>query len=248
MYYISIDKESKTAYYIQLMNSIITAIDAGILRDRDKLPTEDEIIECLNVSRFVVRQAYENLLKAGYIISTRGKGSYIAQRKPIRITFDRLFNLDSVLREHGVEVRAQLVLREVLKEPSQMKTVLDLEAGDSCFHVIQVLCDINRNPYIIQEYCFPYALYTGIENRYMPGSHILDLLEHDYKLKPVEVKSVFSAINANNKVALLLNLDYKAPVVEIRSVLVDEHGKSLFAQRAYFDATRFEADSEVLDA
>ena len=248
MYYITLDKESKTAYYVQLMNSIISAIDTGILRDRDKLPTEDEIIECLNVSRFVVRQAYENLLKAGYIVSTRGKGSFVAQRKPLKLHFNRLFSLKQVLSENHVRVTDRLILREVLSEDNPMERELRLKPDERCFHVIHVLCDANNNPYIYQEYFFPLNLYPGLETAFTLDRPVLDILEKDYHLEAVEIRNLFLAQNASPRLALLLNLDPEAPVIGFDSIVLGPDQKPLMVQRSYFDAAKAGLESEIRNA
>ena len=122
MYYITLDKESKTAYYVQLMNSIINAIDNGILRDRDKLPTEDEIIECLNVSRFVVRQAYENLLNRTstpeapwYVVPADRK--WFARYLVSQVVLDTLEAINPQFPELSAQERATLAeCRRILEE------------------------------------------------------------------------------------------------------------------------------------
>ena len=48
MNYIRIDKFSKTPLYIQLKESIKNAIQTGVLKDKDKLPTEEFIGQVFN--------------------------------------------------------------------------------------------------------------------------------------------------------------------------------------------------------
>lgn len=91
---IHINKHIKTAYYIQLRDSIVRSIENNTLKHLDKLPTEKDICEVFNLSRTVVRKAYSLLEDEGYIKTIQGQGSIVTKRK----TFN--FNLDYFLNNH----------------------------------------------------------------------------------------------------------------------------------------------------
>ena len=67
MNYIHLNKFLSTPLYLQLKESIKNAILSGELKDKEKLPTEESICTVFNVSRPVVRQAYNELIKEGLI-------------------------------------------------------------------------------------------------------------------------------------------------------------------------------------
>ena len=58
--YIKINKYSSVPLYEQIRQCIIEAIQKGILKPGQKLPTEECICKACGVSRPVVRQAYTN--------------------------------------------------------------------------------------------------------------------------------------------------------------------------------------------
>jgi GntR family transcriptional regulator, transcriptional repressor for pyruvate dehydrogenase complex len=75
-------------------------IGAGRLAPGTRLPTEQELMAALGVSRTVVREAVSALRADGLIITRQGSGAYVAadvSRVPFRIDPDGLSSIDDVL-------------------------------------------------------------------------------------------------------------------------------------------------------
>jgi DNA-binding transcriptional regulator YhcF (GntR family) len=75
---IHIDEYSATPKYLQLTNSILTAIEAGKIGKDDMLPSINELSFELEISRDTAEKGYKHLKKIGVIGSVPGKGYYIA--------------------------------------------------------------------------------------------------------------------------------------------------------------------------
>ena len=86
--FIHIDEYSATPKYLQLTNSILTAIEAGKIHKNDMLPSINELSYELEISRDTAEKGYKYLKKIGVIASIPGKGYYIAStdfRQTLRI-------------------------------------------------------------------------------------------------------------------------------------------------------------------
>ena len=75
---IILDRNKGLPLYIQLKNEIVKAIRAGEFKVGDRMMTERELAQTLNVSRKTVSHAYNLLEKDKIILSHQGKGTYIA--------------------------------------------------------------------------------------------------------------------------------------------------------------------------
>lgn len=84
-----IDNSTISPYYIQIVGSIRYDIDAGNLRVGDKLPSEAELCEQFNVSRVTVRRALDELKRAGYLETRRGKGTFIKSTRDLLLVQTR---------------------------------------------------------------------------------------------------------------------------------------------------------------
>ncbi|GAA2689620.1 GntR family transcriptional regulator [Streptomyces lunalinharesii] len=69
--------------YVRIAMSLKGRILAGHYRPGQRLPSEDDLAAAMAASRSTVRQALSELRDAGYVVSRRGSGSYVADPLPI---------------------------------------------------------------------------------------------------------------------------------------------------------------------
>jgi DNA-binding FadR family transcriptional regulator len=96
-----------------LVRRLTDEIVGGRLQPGARLPTEQQLVEALGVSRTVVREAVAALRADGLVVTRQGVGAFVAthwQRRPFRIDPDELQSLDKLLNvmelRTGVEVEA----------------------------------------------------------------------------------------------------------------------------------------------
>ena len=94
--------------YSQLAEYLRNQIKAGVLKPGDKMIGENEIVELLKVSRTTVRSALNQLVKEGYIVRYRGKGSFISEPK-LKRDINYLYNFTENIREAGSVPSSQVL-------------------------------------------------------------------------------------------------------------------------------------------
>ena len=75
--FIHVDEYSATPKYLQLTNSILTAIENGKLQKDDMLPSINELSYELEISRDTAEKGYKYLKKLGVVGSNPGKGYFV---------------------------------------------------------------------------------------------------------------------------------------------------------------------------
>ncbi|GAM55804.1 transcriptional regulator, gntR family [Vibrio ishigakensis] len=73
--------QTATPLYIQITQLLQARIDKGELAAGSKLPSENQLVESLGVSRVTVRKALAQLAEMGYTVSEKGRGTFVAYRK-----------------------------------------------------------------------------------------------------------------------------------------------------------------------
>lgn len=63
--------------YKQIEQYILGQIEAGVWRENDKLPTEDELSKQFGVSRITAKSALNSLVHSGLLFRKRGKGTFV---------------------------------------------------------------------------------------------------------------------------------------------------------------------------
>ncbi len=80
-----IDKFSRKAIYEQLIEGIEREILAGLLPEREQLPSIRELSATLGVNPNTIQKAFLELDRAGIIISSQGRGCFVAAGAKERI-------------------------------------------------------------------------------------------------------------------------------------------------------------------
>ena len=128
---LQIDFRSGLPIYTQIVNQVQTQIAGGILKPGDQLPTVRALAEELRVNFNTVARAYRILDEARIISTQQGRGTYITEIPPPRVTeklrmeslqalteryIDEAMRLGSSKAEISEMVKDQLRAREATNE------------------------------------------------------------------------------------------------------------------------------------
>ena len=112
-----IDKMSRKPIYEQIVEGIEREIVTGLIGERDQLPSIRELSAILGTNPNTIQKAFLDLDRAGVIVSTPGRGCFVAegavarirQRLIARIT--QIGDIASELANAGIDV--ELVISAV---------------------------------------------------------------------------------------------------------------------------------------
>lgn len=77
-----LDRDSNMPLYMQFKMILLGKIKSGELKPGSIMKTEFELCDEYGISRYPVRQAMEELVAEGYLIRTRGKGTFVSNELP----------------------------------------------------------------------------------------------------------------------------------------------------------------------
>lgn len=87
--------------YIKVYNELLKNIQEGLYSEQDKLPSENELAQQMNVSRMTLRQSLNLLQEDGIIESKKGVGTFI-KREALQ-SIEGLEYIGDVLKKCGIE-------------------------------------------------------------------------------------------------------------------------------------------------
>lgn len=130
-----IDESSSTPIWLQLKNRIVYLITSGYYRPGDKLPTVRELAISLKINYNTVNKVYLSLLHDGYLMSRRGKGTFVnelgrpetlVEDSPADVVIDLMIN-----QCLGLGVPLDDVVNQVTKRVERRRSRTDAtEDGD----------------------------------------------------------------------------------------------------------------------
>ena len=113
---IFISNTSGQPIYEQIMAQIKDKILKGQLKAEDPLPSIRLLAKELRISVITTKRAYEELERAGFIVTMAGKGSYVAPRDPGIMREEHLRRVEQSLSAAVEEARTGGVTKEEVME------------------------------------------------------------------------------------------------------------------------------------
>ena len=162
--------------YERIVSWVQTEIENRALSRRDKLPSENELMERFRVSRQTVRRAMEELTEKGVVEGRRGSGTYVtvntrryAAGKEIRIAVMLTYvdtyifpsiikGIESVLSSEGCTLQIAMTDNAVEKERMLLKEFIHTQSVDGI--IAETVKSALPNPNM--------ELYREIENMGIP--------------------------------------------------------------------------------
>jgi len=123
--------------YQQLKDLIIGRISDGELRPSDRVPSENELVEAMNVSRMTANRALRELTDEGFVKRVAGRGTFVADFR----ARSHVLEVHSIGEE--IERRGNTHSSEVLQISRQhargeVAKALHVEQGTDVFHLLLV--------------------------------------------------------------------------------------------------------------
>ncbi len=132
-----LDRHSPVPLYQQLSDLISREIEDGVLKPGDPLPSENALMKQYEVSRYVVRQTFNNLSRQGLIFTQHGRGSFVCFRR-IDKPLDVLQSYHAGMHKSGIEVSVGIAHKAILQPPEPVAAQMELPADSQVFYLERV--------------------------------------------------------------------------------------------------------------
>lgn len=214
-----LDKSSHVPLYRQLYAKLIAQIEAAELKVGDRVPSERELAEQLNVSRITARQAIDALVETGLVYREQGRGTFVAEPKKRGLQGFTSFSEDLVARGHTPSSR--VVTQELVPAGEKWQQILKIGPDEPVFHLVRVrLAD--EQPVAIQSTHLNHRLCPGIEHEDFECQSLFTVLRTKYYVHPAWTEVEMEALPATAEAARLLEIKAGEPVMVVRGVTFTE--------------------------
>lgn len=124
-----IDLKSRKSIYQQVVDNLKELIIKGVLHADDKLPSVRDLSKTLLINPNTVSKAYKELEREGYIYTTNGLGTFVAEPPKAQVDNKRLdeiktqlsFYIDELFYAGLDEKEATSLVQEIIKKRGDNK-------------------------------------------------------------------------------------------------------------------------------
>ena len=243
MYYLFVNKSSKTPIYQQLATSIRQAIADHVLNHDDQLPTDDDICVQFGISNIVVKQAYSVLTKEHLINRVRGKGTFVTTVPKVEANIHDFQNVEAQYAQLGIVKKLNLI--EVVDRHDLAYQFLNLKEGDLAYRIM-ITAIYHKTPVYMQELILPSSLFPNLDKVFINPNYSVSLLakdmyqlplthsSHDFNIENLMSSSAQMLQVTRNEASYVYNSTYfgsdERPLFFIRSTIPGRYLKLTYTQ------------------
>ena len=123
--------------YQQVKDLIIEQISTGALQVRDRVPSENELVESTGVSRMTANRALRELTDEGYVERIAGSGTFVADLKATSHLLE-VRNIADEVALRGHRHSSSVLEQRRISANDRTAAALKIGANDPVFHVMLV--------------------------------------------------------------------------------------------------------------
>jgi len=221
--------------YQQLKDLIIGRISSGDLQPADRVPSENELVESMQVSRMTANRALRELHDEGYVERIAGRGTFVSDFRSQSHLLE-VQNIADEIAGRGHSHTSKVIRQSRQHARGEVARALHVEQGTEVFHLLLVHYE-NGAP-------------VQVEDRYVLAAFAPHCLEQDFEqvtpsayltaVAPLqEAEQVVRAAMPNKAVSQRLNMDEGEPaLVVIRRTW--SRGRPVTFSRLHHPASRYE--------
>ncbi len=232
----NVDRSTPVPVYYQLKLLIKGAIDSGILRNGEPIPTEAELSAELGVSRPTIRQCMAELVNEGYLSRMKGKGSFVSRPK-IEVNYiAKHESFHTIIKNCGYTPSTRVLAFERIDGIPSINDKLQIPESEQLFHLSR-LCMADGEPMLFSESYTQASRFDGLLAYNFAEQSLYTTLRDVYHTPIVVVKREISAANATQRDAGMLDIPKNKAICLVYNLAYDDADRPV-----EYSASRYRGD------
>ena len=206
-----ISKSAPEPIYLQIKQIIQQRIDSGEWPAGQKLPSENELVNALEVSRMTINRALRELTQEGLIRRVHGVGSFVAEARR-HASLIELQDIALEIEHDGKRHRIRLLQQTSVHADPFIADALEISLGDPVFYLSAVHYQDELPIQLESRYVNAKAMPRFMQqdfSRITPTAYLLE------QFKPDEMEHRVSAVMPDPEVRELLAMQAGQPCLRL---------------------------------
>lgn len=224
----AIHPESPEPLYLQVKEFIVNGIRSGEWGATRRLPSENALVQRLNVSRMTVHRALRELKSEGVIVRVPGRGTFVSPEKPLSTLLETQ-DIAEEIRGRGARYEARVETLEAVPADREVAAALGIKPGERVFHSVIVHLENGApvqfeerwiNPVIAPHY-LEQDFTRRTPHRYLTMNAPITEVEHVlHAIRPDPRVQAFLGVGENEPCLLLARRTWNNAVTATRSFFI----------------------------
>ncbi|MFU8862068.1 MAG: GntR family transcriptional regulator [Cyclonatronaceae bacterium] len=208
--------------YYQIYEELLDQIRDGQFKEKDRFPSDTELVEKYKVSRGTIREAIKLLFQQGFIVREQGKGTFVTYNK-IEQNPDKLIGFTELMKRHNIKPTARIVEKVVVDAPPNIRQLLQLDHGGRAVRIVRIRYGDNK-PLIIERSWFNEHYFRPVFDMDLEKNSIYELLYRHTQTRLGMATQRIEAISAGQSELEYLKVPLGTPLLLIKRLIQTKEG------------------------
>ncbi|MBW1713050.1 MAG: histidine utilization repressor [Deltaproteobacteria bacterium] len=204
-------RDQPLALFQQVKNHILERIESGQWPPETRIPSENELVQALGVSRMTAHRALRELTAEGFLVRVQGVGTFVARRKPQSALLE-IKSISEDIAQRGGRHSSDVLLLAQEKAGPDLALAMNLARGAPVFRSIIVHRDNGLPVQLADRYVNPALApdYLNQDFRTMTPSQYL------FQVAPLtEAEHLVEAVLPDEQTQKLLEMEAGQPCLVV---------------------------------
>jgi len=206
-----ISKAAPEPIYLQIKNLIAKRIESGEWRAGQKLPSENDLVNALEVSRMTINRALRELTQQGLVERVHGLGSFVAER-PRHASLIELQDIALEIEQGGGHHRSRVLSQESVHASPAVTELMQVSESAPLYRLRAVHYQDDLPLQLESRYVNPDAMPEFIQQDFSRTTATAYLLG---QFKPDEMEHRVRAILPDQQTRELLQMPPGQPCLQL---------------------------------
>jgi GntR family transcriptional regulator len=220
--------------YQRIQSVIRKRINSGELQPGDAVPSERDLARTHHVSLMTARHALAFLEREGLVERRRGVGTFVA---PPKIHFNKLMSYTEQMAARTLTAAAKVLFAKIVNDENEAAARLSI-SPDSGILKLERLRHAAEEPFALETCYLNAADFPGLLEAPIARESLFAILERDFKVQLGYADEEVDATAADPRIAELLAIPRREPLLRIRQVIYSTKGKAIMYVLGFYRSDR----------
>lgn len=232
----AVHRHSPVPLHHQIKVAVLQGVEEGWLPPGEQLPRERELAAALGVSLAPVRQAMADLTKEGYVDRTRGKGTFVRDRKLVE-KIQILGSFHDSVRLEGLDATVRVLGSDFIRPSHEIATALALRGREAWR--LSRLALLDGEPLALLTAWLPPRYARGVRDLDLGAGSLYEALAEVHGLAMTSADNVVEVDRAGLGDAELLGLAPGSPVMRVIGITRNQQNRPVEYSDVLYRPERF---------
>jgi len=238
-----LDSSSPIPLYYQLKSLLEEQIRSGMLKPGQKIPSENELCEMYRISRTTARQALNELVQAGKLTRTQGRGTFVTDlhvKKPVA----QLSGFTQDIERQGMRPFSKVLQFAAVIPPFEVAKTLGLKPNEAAI-ILKRLRGVDEKVLGMDIVYLSFSRFHEVLKHDMENQSFYNLLETEFNVVPTRSVDTIEAITLRGELAKILEAPDGMPALLLEEYVFDQDERLFEYCVNYFRGDRYVFHVEV---